>query len=201
MGVIKENTTKTNRTEQLKKTVRAEARALRAQLNLDDVAVWSAQIAERVQGLEKFRRAKVIALYLALPGEVQTAPILTACHRLGQRVCVPAFDNRAGCYRLAWLTANDILAAGRLQIPEPAEPVWVAQPETVDVALVPGLAFDAKGHRLGHGRGWLDRLLESLAAYKIGLGFAVQIVARVPVAAHDVLMDAVVTEKEIYLRA
>jgi 5-formyltetrahydrofolate cyclo-ligase len=185
----------------LKKTIRVEALALRAQLKPDDVTTWSAQIAERVQGLEKFRRAKVIALYLAMPGEAQTAPILAACHRLGQRVCVPAFDNRAGCYRLAWLTANDILAVGHWQIPEPAEPVWVAQPETVDVVLVPGLAFDAACHRLGHGRGWLDRLLEGLSAYKIGLGFAEQIMARVPVLAHDVLMDAVVTEKEVYLRA
>jgi len=186
----------------MKNAARTAARAARAQLKPDDIATRSMQIAERVQGLEKFRQAKVVALYLAMPDEVQTTPILTACHRLGQRVCVPAFDNRAGCYRLAWLTANDILAVGHWQIPEPAEPVWVAQPETVDLVLVPGLAFDANGHRLGHGRGWIDRLLEGLfSAYKVGLGFAVQIAARVPVAEHDVVMDAVVTEKEIYCRA
>ena len=55
-----------------------KARAIRAQLKPDDVAAWSKQIAERVQGLEKFRRARVVATYLAMPGEVQTAPILAA---------------------------------------------------------------------------------------------------------------------------
>ena len=176
-----------------------KARAIRAQLKPDDVAAWSKQIAERVQGLEKFRRARVVATYLAMPGEVQTAPILAACHRLGQRICVPAFNNRAGCYRLAWMTANDdILAIGRLQVLEPVDPVWIAQPETVDVVIVPGLAFDANCHRLGHGRGWMDRLLEGFSAYKIGLAFAAQIVAAVPRQEHDVPMDIVVTEKEIY---
>lgn len=185
----------------MKQAARLEARARRAQLKPEDVAAWSQQIAERVQGLKEFRRAKVAALYLALPGEVQTASLLTACHRLGQRVCVPAFDNRAGRYRLAWLTANDILTVGRLEVPEPLEPVWVAQPDTVDVALVPGLAFDVSGRRLGHGRGWMDRLLEGLSAYKIGLAFTAQLVTAVPRLAHDVLMDAVVTENKVYLRA
>jgi 5-formyltetrahydrofolate cyclo-ligase len=171
-------------------------------LKPDDIAIWSKQIAEQVQGMEKFRRARVVALYLAMPGEVQTAPLLAACHRLGQRICVPAFDNRANCYRLAWLTANDDIApAGHLQVPEPVSPVWNTQPEAVEVMLVPGLAFDANCHRLGHGRGWLDRLMEDLHAYKIGLAFAAQMVAAVPRVTHDVLMDAVVTEKEIYLRA
>ena len=186
----------------MKKTIRAEARALRAQLKPDDIAIWSKQIAERVQGMERFHRARVVATYLALLGEVQTAPMLAACHRLGQRICVPAYDSRAGCYRLAWLTANDDVApVGRLQLLEPVSPVWITQPEKVEVMLVPGLAFDTNCHRLGHGGGWMDRLLEDLPAYKIGLAFSTQLVAAVPRLIHDVIMNAVVTEKEIYLRA
>lgn len=175
---------------------------MRAQLKPDDIVAWSKVIAERVQSMGKFQRARVVATYLAMPGEVQTAPLLVACRQLGQRLCVPAYDSRAGCYRLAWLTANDdIVTVGRLQVPEPAEPVWISQPETVEVVLTPGLAFDTTGRRLGHGRGGFDRLLEKLTAYKIGLAFETQLRARIPIETHDILMDAVVTEKEIYLRA
>jgi len=174
---------------------------MRTSLKPGDIAQWSEQAATRIQSLEAFRRAKVVACYLAMPHEVQTAPLLVACRRLGQRVCVPAFDDRSGCYRLAWLTTNDILAPGRWQVPEPIEPNWIAQPETVDVVIVPGLAFDATGRRLGHGSGGFDRLLEKLTAFKIGLAFAAQMKPRVAVEPHDIPMDAVVTEKEIYLRA
>lgn len=172
-----------------------------AQLSPAEVAARSAEIAARVQSMAAFSRAKMVACYLALPQEVQTTPLLVACRCRGQRVCVPAFDDRAGCYRLAWLTVNDVLSAGRWQVPEPGEPVWIEQPGDVDVVVVPGLAFDPNGRRLGHGGGGFDRLLEKLQAYKIGLAFAAQMVAAVPVEAHDMPMDAVVTESEIYLRA
>ena len=185
----------------MKQTLRAEARALRARLKPGDIAAWSEQIAARVQTLDAFRRAKVVACYLALPQEVQTAPLLAACRRLGQRVCVPAFYYRAACYRLAWLTANDVLCAGRWQVPEPLEPVWLEPSMAVDVVIAPGLAFDTAGRRLGHGSGGFDRLLEKVPAFTVGLAFAAQLVRRVPVAAHDIPMDAVVTEQELYLRA
>jgi len=185
----------------LKQAARARTRILRAQLQPADIALWSEQAAAHVQSLDAFRRAKVVACYLALPHEVQTAPLLAACRRLGQRVCVPAYYYRAACYRLAWLTANDVLCPGRWQVPEPLEPVWVEQPASVDVVIVPGLAFDATGRRLGHGSGGFDRLLEKVPAFKVGLAFAVQMVRRVPVAEHDIPMDAVVTEKKIYLCA
>ena len=185
----------------MKDAARAEARVIRARLTPAEIVECSARIATRVETMDVFRRAKTVACYLALPREVQTAPLLVACRRAGQRVCVPAYDDRAGCYRLAWLTVNDVLTPGRWQVPEPVEPGWVQQPAAVEVVMVPGLLFDPTGRRIGHGGGGYDRLLEGLSAYKIALAFAAQLLARVPVAAHDVLMDAVVTENEIYFRA
>ena len=185
----------------MKHAARLAARAALARVLPAEALAWSAEIAARVQNLEAFGRAKMVACYLALPQEVQTAPLLAACRRLGQRVCVPAYDERAGCYRLAWLTANDVLVAGRWQVPEPVEPQWVGESATVDAVIVPGLAFDRQGRRLGRGGGGFDRLLEKLPAYKIGIAFEAQLVASVPTEIHDIPMDAVVTEKEIYLRA
>ena len=182
----------------MKQTLRAEQRALRKQLAGEDIARWSEKICAQVETLEAFRRAKVVACYLALPHEVQTAPLLATCRRLGLRVCVPAYYYRAASYRLAWLTANDVLTPGRWQVPEPLEPVWVEKPEIVDLVLVPGLAFDNAGRRLGHGSGGFDRLLDKVPTYKIGLAFAAQMIKRVPVAEHDIPMDVVVTEEKIY---
>jgi len=152
-----------------------------------------------VLALAPFAAARVVASYLALPDEVQTAPLIAAARRAGQRLCVPAYDARAGRYRFAWLTANDALSRGPWGIPEPAEPEWVEAPEsTVDVVLVPGLLFDRGRRRLGRGGGYFDRLLEGLAGCKIGLAAEAQLIRRVPVAEHDVTLDLVVTEKAVY---
>ena len=100
---------------------------------------------------------------------------------------------------MAWLAEGEPLAPGRWSVPEPAAPRWVAA-EDVDLALVPGLAFDAAGGRLGHGGGYYDRLLaraEPRIACRAGIAWACQIVDRVPTGPHDVRMDWVVTEKEI----
>ena len=149
--------------------------------------------------MEPFAAARVVACYLALPDEVQTTALIAACRQTGKRVCVPAYDARAGRYRFAWLTENDILIRGRLGISEPVMPEWVEAPEdNVHLVLVPGLQFDRERRRLGHGGGFFDRLLEGLAAYKIGLAVEAQLARRVPVSERDVAMDLVVTEKSFY---
>jgi len=130
---------------------------------------------------------------------VQTAPLIAACRRAGKRICVPAYDARAGHYRFAWLTENDALTRGRWGIPEPTVPEWVEAPEkTVHLVLVPGLQFDRARRRLGHGGGYFDRLLEGLTACKIGLAAEAQLARRVPVEEYDVVMDLVVTDQGLY---
>ena len=69
-----------------------------------------------------------------------------------------------------------------------------------DLYIVPGLAFDRKGNRLGRGRGYYDRLLSGVAAPKIGLAFDIQVVAEVPCSSYDVPMDMVITERGIYAK-
>ncbi|MCX6998345.1 MAG: 5-formyltetrahydrofolate cyclo-ligase [Kiritimatiellaeota bacterium] len=178
---------------------RRAARLRRAQWSPAEWATIGRQIAARCQALAPFAAARVVASYLALPDEVPTAPLIAACRQAGKRVCVPAYDARAGRYRFAWLTENDTLIQGRWGIPEPAAPEWVETPEeTVHLVLVPGLQFDRARRRLGYGGGFFDRLLEGLAACKIGLAAEAQLARRVPVAEHDVAMDLVVTEKGLY---
>lgn len=183
-----------------KRDIRAEIRRKRSALNPAWVADASSVIARYVKDLPEFAGARTVLCYLALPEEVQTNSMIDFAWRDGKRVAVPAFDAGAKEYGAAWLAAGQRVIPGHWNVPEPAEPEWVAG-VSFDVALIPGVAFDAAGTRLGHGMGWYDRLLARLGAgieVRIGIGFDFQIVRDLPQEPHDVAMDAVVTERSIY---
>ncbi len=118
---------------------------------------------------------------------------LAACRRSGKVVCVPALRKRTGRYGWALLEEEAPVQMGRWGILEPAKPRWVAA-ERLELIVIPGLAFDRVGGRLGHGGGHFDRLLAQGRGFKVGVAFERQILAAVPSEAHDVPMDAVVTE-------
>ena len=186
---------------QLRECIRRQRRELAPQW----VERQSLRIAGRVFALPEFAQARSVACYLALPAEVQTAGILERCWKDAKRVHVPALQRQQGRYALAEMAAGEALARGPLGVPEPAQPRWTAEGE-VDLALVPGVAFDARGGRVGHGGGHYDRLLRALGVaagrqglVAVGLAFEFQVFDRVPVAENDVRVDAVVTEDRLIL--
>ncbi|MEI6970679.1 MAG: 5-formyltetrahydrofolate cyclo-ligase [bacterium] len=156
----------------------------------------SARIQDAVCNLDEFSAARTVGCYISTPAEVQTGAILKACWSLGKKVCVPAWDPDTKEYRLALLDRNEKLEAGPHDVFQPVSAV-PAVPGEVDIALVPGLAFDAKGNRLGHGCGYYDRLLATRGlrrAFRVGLAFSFQLVDSVPVDSNDERMNMVVTE-------
>lgn len=187
--------------DKIRKTeIRADMRRKRAALKPAWIADASAVIAGSVAVLPEFSRAGTVLCYLSLPEEVRTEAILDAAWRGGKRVAVPAFDAVAKEYAAAWLTPGTRVVPGHWNVPEPADPEW-ARDTTFDVALIPGVAFDPAGTRLGHGKGWYDRLLARLEGgigAKIGIGFDLQIVSFLPREQHDIGMDAVVTERAVH---
>jgi len=152
-------------------------------------------------GLPEFLRSRVVCCYLAVSGEVRTDRIVAACLESGRTLCVPAHDVRTGTYAPARLEGGQDMVRGPLGIPEPAPKVWLSI-EDVDVVVVPGLAFDATGARLGHGGGHYDRMLASTGSvpFRVALGFEWQVFDRIPIEQTDVLMDAVVTERRVIRR-
>ena len=80
---------------------------------------------------------------------------------------------------------------------EPLENAAIVPPQDVDVVLVPGLAFDPKGQRLGYGQGFYDRLLLHMRALRVGLAFDFQLLAEVPSFPHDLPVDCVVTDHRV----
>ncbi len=181
--------------------IRAAMRRRRAALTPAQVRQASAAAQARLAQLPEWSAADAVCCYLAAPGEIQTGWLLEDCRRQGRRVCVPAFCRRRREYFPAWLLPDAALAPGYGGIDEPRDPQWVAAGERVDLAVVPGLAFDPAGMRLGHGGGHYDRLLAQSAlrgAFKIGLAFGMQVVKELPGCPWDIVMDAVVTELGMY---
>ena len=134
--------------------------------------------------------ARTVLMYCSLPDEVGTHDALDRLVEMGKRVLLPQVTGRETmCLRV--YRGRDDLREGAFHISEPQGPVFTAYDE-VDVAVVPGMAFDRNGHRLGRGRGYYDRLLPQLPyAYKIGACFDFQKVDEVPTNPFDVVMDEV----------
>lgn len=136
--------------------------------------------------------------------EVRTADLVTQALQTGKKVVVPYCVGDD--LKLFLLADRAELSAGTLGIPEPKESLRSraerqVAPEELDLLAVPGLAFDRSGGRVGHGRGYFDRLLRHLRpdACSIGLAFECQLFDWVPMDSHDVPLDGIVTEERIYL--
>jgi 5-formyltetrahydrofolate cyclo-ligase len=153
-----------------------------------------------VIGLPEFHVARVVACYAALPGEVRTERIMAEAWKLGHAVAIPAYRADRKSYSLAVLGPQAPVRQGRWGILEPERKEWISV-DDVDIAIIPGVAFDVDGGRLGHGGGYYDRLLTSdrtglvSDVTKIGLAFEWQVVERVPMEAKDVRMNVLVTEE------
>ena len=179
-----------------KAEVRTQMRNQRAGVDAATRRAASQAITTALLVRAEFQRAQEIACFLSLPQEIETADLLAACHAQDKRVCVPAWDATAGTYALARLASKQKLTTGPHQVPEPV--AWQAvDPQTVDLVVVPGMAFDAQGGRLGYGKGYYDRILALCrpTCCKIGVGYAWQVVAgNLPLSSHDVRMDLLVTD-------
>jgi 5-formyltetrahydrofolate cyclo-ligase len=136
-------------------------------------------------------------VYMALPQEVQTTQIIARARLLQKRVAVPVVRGNT-------LTAVALpddpaqLRPSRFGILEPSHGLQVViPPEEIGYIVVPGVAFDYHGGRLGFGKGYYDRFLRTLPAttYRCGLAFGMQMVPCVPQASHDICMHGIVTEQ------
>lgn len=151
-----------------------------------------------LSALAAYRAAATVLWYAALPTEVATVPGIEAALAEGKRVAVPWCD---GDELALWrIEAVDELEPGTWGIPEPAaarrrDPARQVAPAEVELAVVPGLAFDRRGRRLGHGKGYYDRLLARSPALRAGLCYGAQVFPEVPAGPRDAVMDVVVTEE------
>ncbi len=179
--------------------VRLRTTALRRlkQQKEDDQRRRSKAIWRKLYRLKAFRRAHTVCCYVALPYEVQTWGLIEEMLSRGKRVVVPVTQPRTKRLRLSEVRDPAAELSRRvLGVLEPAPTALRPVPvQKVDLVLVPGLAFDRRGHRLGHGHGYFDRFLARIpkATPTVGLAFRFQLLDRLPTAAHDYAVQAIVT--------
>lgn len=149
-----------------------------------------------VQADSVWARARTVLLYRAQPPEFSAVGLTNGAWRVGKRVLFPRInDAKAGTLSLHEVTRWGQLQPGTFRLLEPMPDCPEVPAEEVDLAIVPGLAWDAKRHRLGRGGGFYDRLLPRVAAPAWGIGFDCQLVDEVPAEPHDQAMERVWTCK------
>lgn len=186
-----------------KQALREQAHAARnKQENKDEL---SKQIVDSFMALPDYASANTVMFYIDVRSEVRTRQALPEALKSGKRIVVP-WCNEQGELELFPLTSMDELAVGMYKILEPkAElrtlPEKCLQPEDLDLVMVPGVAFDRRGARMGHGKGYYDKLLQHARPETplVALAFECQLFPEIPTAAHDIFMDKIITEKETYL--
>jgi len=171
-------------------------------------AVSEKEIAEKTSAIEKrlfdfanFLESKVALLYANNNNEVGTKNILTRTHAYNKIIVLPAFNTETFAMTLMKVDALEKdLTAGPRGIVEPnPDRCKVVPIERIDIAIIPAVALDEKGGRIGSGEGYYDRLIPelSITTRKVALAFEEQIIPQIPIESHDKHIDIIITDKRI----
>lgn len=151
-----------------------------------------------LQSWEIFRQAKTIHIFISKTDEPDTSPIIESAWESGKTVAVPCVVPDSFELFHSQLKSFEDLSSGALGVLEPSSEGRIAMnPESFDLVIIPGVAFDRQGGRLGYGKGYYDRFLEQTAAFRLALAFNFQVLEKVPTEKHDVPMNGVLTESGI----
>jgi 5-formyltetrahydrofolate cyclo-ligase len=176
-----------------KQDIRREMAAQRMALDPQWIESASERIISKIRSMEAYQSAESIALYMAVDGEVKVDALFRDCWNAGKCTCIPFFHADTGVYEMAELTPDTECRPGPCGIREPAAPVPFAL-DAIDLMVVPGVAFDEAGHRLGHGKGYYDRLLAGFSGISVAPAFNFQILPAIPVEGHDRPVNIIITE-------
>ena len=179
-----------------KLALRNRMRAVREALPASACDARSAEIAKRLVALPELERAATILAFASIRNEVRMQPSMQAAWAAGKRVALPRVVGEE--LRLHLVDPDTTLIEGAFSVPEPPETATRVQPDEVDFALVPGLAVDPRGYRIGYGAGYYDKLLPKLGrACTCAVAYDFQLISEVPELPFDVAVDLVVTDERV----
>jgi 5-formyltetrahydrofolate cyclo-ligase len=177
-----------------KAVLRKRIRAQLGKISLTARKMASLELRATLKEQTFYQIATAVLFFAPLPDEIDVWPLLEESLAAGKIAALPQFD-----------TATQNYVARRVQSPQSdlmAGPFWIPEPKptcpeipmnALKLVLVPGVAFDLCGRRLGRGRGFFDRMLAEASSVKCGIAFDEQIVPAIPVEAHDARMDFILT--------
>ncbi|QBG47077.1 5-formyltetrahydrofolate cyclo-ligase [Verrucomicrobia bacterium S94] len=176
-----------------KHELRRQVGKKRAALDAEWLKTASASLIRQFRSLDIFKTSKTVALYKAIGGEVNLEPLFEHCWSLGKRTAIPVFNANSRVYEMAEISSSTQFRTGNYGIPEPVSPERLPL-SAINLIIVPGVAFDLAGNRLGRGGGYYDRMLSVFSGSTVGVCFDFQWLETVPVDPHDQPVDFVVTE-------
>ena len=186
--------------DQAKKELRAVAIRKRDAIAATEKEKKDRKIRERLFRLGEFADARVVMLFASFRSEVDTLPVIE--HALGKNktVILPRVDRKNRRLKLYNVKSTSELVTGYMGIPEPAEDrEREVQASGIEMVLMPGLAFDPAGNRIGYGGGYYDRLVDGMDPKPplVAVAYEEQIVDRVPAEDHDILVDIIITDERV----
>ncbi len=179
-----------------KTALRQAAKIQRATLNEAQISDYSRRIRDHLIPLLKEREP--VLVYSSKCPEVDTMPLIEWLLKEEKTVVVPIIQREDCSLRLSYLSDPAVLVPSTFPVPEPIGHEVPADPSEIQVVIVPMLAFDAVGNRLGYGAGYYDRFLaRHPGLLTIGLAFSCQEIASLPAEENDIRMDWIVTEQGV----
>lgn len=184
----------------MKNILRKNLISKRNSLTSSSVYNLSNSITDNVLSVKKYLDAKCIFIYLDFNNEVKTNKIIQHALNMNKRVFVPICNVKTKQLITAEIKDFNHLQPNKYGILEPKEQfLYIVNRELIDLAIVPGIAFDSLGNRLGFGAGYYDRFFSSTSKniYKIAIAYSFQVIEELEAEAHDVPMDTIITENKI----
>jgi 5-formyltetrahydrofolate cyclo-ligase len=182
------------RIHEAKAALRKQVEERLTSLTPEQRARASAKACQRLERQRVWQKAGFVMFYAPRNDELDVASLLEKALAAGKRAALPQFDRQTRSYRMCEVRCPlSEVPVGYYGIREPGAGGGIISPNQLDLILVPGVAFDLSGRRLGRGRGYYDQLLSGVQAIKCGLCFDEQVYAQIPVEPHDILLNCILT--------
>ena len=184
-----------------KQEIRNNIAKILEELSDKELSKKTKKIEDNLFEFANFLEAKIVLLYVNNKLEVTSRNIIKKCFDYNKIVILPAFDTKK--YKMKLMKVDDIdndLTTGPRGILEPdINRCKIVPVDCIDLAIIPGVAFDEKGGRIGSGEGYYDRFIPklSITTRKVALALECQIIQQVPVESHDKHVDIIITEERV----
>lgn len=180
----------------IKSEIRTLMKEKRKSMTNQEVSRFSILAAQRFISSEIYKTANTVMLYFPLGNETDTSYILENIFKDGKRAVLPVSDIKTGKIVPSIIKKDTEMAEGAYGIKEPKNIISV-NPEEIDTVIVPGIAFDKNGVRVGFGKGYYDRFLSGIKAKKAGFCYHYQVTDKITADSFDINMDYIITDEEL----
>ena len=180
----------------MKSEIRKKVLGLRKAMKKEEVNSLSAVMQNKFLESDIYKNAKCMMLYMPLGNEADTLKIINSAFKDGKKIVLPVTNQESGIITPCYADENTEFITGGFSVSEPKN-AEIADFSDIELVVVPGVAFDKKGKRIGFGKGCYDRFLNNTKATKVGFCYSFQLVDEIPSEMHDVSMDYIISENGI----